>query len=58
MGPMEQADGDSRGRKRNGKRLDGYHRYLKRAKARIERRRAHIDPECQPYYGKYRGWET
>lgn len=47
----EQADGKS-------KRGNGYHQYLKRSKHRAERRRAKADPECQPAYGKYAGWET
>jgi len=34
-----------------------HHRFIKRQKARIERRRAKRDPECTPGYGKYRGWE-
>lgn len=36
----------------------GYHRFLKRRKVRLERRRANADPECQPAYGKYAGYET
>ena len=35
-----------------------YHRFLKRRKVRLERRRANAMPDCQPAYGKYRGWET
>jgi len=50
MGGFEKADGKS-------KRAGGYHQWLKRQKARIERRRAKRDPECRPGYGKYRGWE-
>jgi len=34
-----------------------YHRYLKRAKARLERRRANRNPECLPGYRKHSGWE-
>lgn len=36
----------------------GYHRFIKRKKARAERRRAKANPECTPCYGRYRGWET
>jgi hypothetical protein len=43
---VEQADGSS-----------GGHRWLKKEKARTERRRAKKDPESQPAYGKYRGYE-
>ena len=34
------------------------HTHLKRRKNRTERRRAKLDPEAQPGYGKYRGYET
>ena len=29
----------------------------KKQKAREERRKAKLDPECQPTYNKYEGWE-
>jgi hypothetical protein len=29
----------------------------KQKKHRVERRRARLDPETQPLYRKYRGWE-
>lgn len=45
---VEQADGDE-GR---------YHRSLKKQKRRSERRRAKHDPECEPGYKKYYGYET
>jgi hypothetical protein len=51
MKNVEQADGKS-------KRGDGYHQFLKRQKRRLERRRAKQDPEAQPTYGKYAGYET
>jgi len=35
-----------------------YHWYLKRRKARLERRRAKHDPECPPGYRRFRGYET
>ena len=44
----EMADGYSGGR---------YHRWLKKYKNRIERRRAKRNPECVPGYGFYRGYE-
>ncbi len=44
----EQADGWS------GKR---YHAFLKLQKRRLERHRARRNPEVQPGYGKYRGYE-
>jgi hypothetical protein len=46
---VEQADGYS------GK---NHHRFLKKLKLRIERRRAKRNPECQPAYRKYRGLST
>lgn len=46
---IEQADGKSG---------SNYHRWLKRAKARSERRRAKQNPEAVPGYGRYAGWET
>ncbi len=39
-------------------RFSTYHRYLKKAKLRQERRRAKVDVECVPCYRKYRGYET
>lgn len=47
---IEQADG---GRYGKGE----YHRFLKREKARKERRRAKKNPECTPAYARYSGWE-
>lgn len=34
-----------------------YSRWLKKAKARAERRRAKRNPESVPGYGRYSGWE-
>ena len=51
---LEQADGRSKRSLRRG----DYHRHLKKAKIRHERRRANQDPECAPLYGRYAGWET
>lgn len=31
--------------------------YAKRQKNRAERRRARLDPEAPPGYGRYRGWD-
>jgi hypothetical protein len=31
-------------------------RWLKKQKARLERRKAKKDPESNPTYGKYNGW--
>lgn len=45
---VEQADGYS------GKR---YHKFLKKRKVRVERRRAKENPECPLGYGKYKGYE-
>lgn len=50
MGLGEQADGKS-------KRGNGCHQFLKKRKHRIERRKAKKDPESQPTYTKYKGWE-
>jgi len=53
--PVEMADGPSRvggiSRRAN------YHKWLKRQKARAERRKAKQNPECTPTYGRYKGWE-
>jgi len=46
---VEQADGYCHGK---------YHRHLKVSKRRIERRRAKRNPECQPGYGRYNGYES
>jgi hypothetical protein len=48
---MEQAD-------QKHKRPNAYHKYLKKAKARAERRKAKIDPETPPTYGRYKGYES
>lgn len=45
---VEQADGYSGG---------NYHKFIKRRKIRLERRKAKVNPECLPTYGKYRGYE-
>lgn len=58
IGLASKADYDVHYGRRGYPRKSSYHRYLKRAKARAERRRAKKDPECVPGYGKYRGWET
>lgn len=42
----EQADGRGKGRT-----------FRKKLKARVERRRAKRNPESQPLYGKYRGYQ-
>lgn len=47
----EQADGKS-------KRKNDYHSFLKKSKNKKERRKCNIDPEVQPTYGKYKGYET
>ena len=44
----EMADGSGRSK---------YHKFLKKNKARNERKKAKRDPSCQPGYGKYRGYE-
>jgi hypothetical protein len=46
MGRVAQADGEGKGKT-----------YLKKVKARVERRRAKKDPECRPGYGKYSGYQ-
>lgn len=43
----EQQDGPSGGQ---------YRKHMKKRKRRIERRRAKVDPECEPGYGKYWGY--
>ena len=32
--------------------------YFKKAKARAERRRAKQQPDCQPHYRRFYGWES
>ena len=34
-----------------------WRKFFKIAKRRAERRRSKANPECQPKYGKYSGWE-
>ncbi len=46
-----QADGKSR-------RANSSHGYTKKKKRRTERRKANRDPETQPTYGRYSGYET
>jgi hypothetical protein len=36
----------------------GERRYLKRRKARLERRLIKIEPDHPPSYGKYQGWSS
>ena len=48
LNKVEQADGRGWG--------DRGRRYLKKRKARLERRRANIDPETQPAYTRFKGW--
>ena len=44
--------------KRGGeKRKCAYRKANKKDKIRVERRRAKKDPECDPHYRKYMGWE-
>jgi len=43
----EQADGSG----------SNYHRFIKKQKHRVERRKAKKNPQCSPGYGKYRGYE-
>lgn len=35
-----------------------FHRFIKKLKRRVERRKAKRDPECTPTYGRYDGYET
>ncbi len=44
---IEQADGSG----------GSWHRFLKKKKLRNERRRAKRNPECQPAYRKFSGYE-
>lgn len=46
---IEAADGESGG---------SWHRWIKRAKRRFERRKAKRDPGCVSTYGRYRGYES
>ena len=49
---VEQADGHSYGNHKGS-----YHGFLKKLKARFERRKAKLNPQSAPTYGKYEGWE-
>jgi hypothetical protein len=46
------------GVKADGWTSNSYHKFIKRQKNRIERRRAKHNPDCVPAYGKYKGWES
>jgi hypothetical protein len=48
---------DANGIYAKGRHRLSYHYWLKRWKARAERRKAKRDPESGDGYGKYRGWE-
>lgn len=39
------------------RRRSNFRVHEKQAKARVERRRSRLDPECQPLYNKFKGWE-
>jgi len=56
----EQADGESRAGKRKSERLDRYHRYLKRGRARWTRRRAKqaLRAGSEPVHVGFRGYES
>lgn len=45
---VEQADGFSG---------SNYHRFLKRKKRRVERRKAKLNPECLSTYKRFNGYE-
>jgi len=47
---VEQADGKGWNDRRR--------KWLKVRKRRLERRRAKHEPDCQPAYTKYKGWNT
>ena len=50
---MEKADGKSH----KSKAKKCYHWWLKRWKARLERRKGKKCPDCKPGYNKYKGYE-
>ena len=50
-------DGKARGEKADGYSGGKFHRFLKRMKNRLERRRAKRNPVCVPGYKKHNGWE-
>lgn len=50
------AIGRAYGRWWGSRRRSGWKAYLKRRKAKSERRRAKLDPEAAPGHGRYRGW--
>lgn len=53
LGMVEQADGKFSWLQRRSR----YHSWLKKAKNRVERRKAKRNPECQHGYRRYNGWE-
>jgi hypothetical protein len=50
-------DGKAKGKAADGYSGGNYHRFLKKYKLRIERRKAKRNPECIPAYRKYYGYE-
>lgn len=55
MANTEQADAKGcRGHKSS----KSYHKFIKTRKNKLERHRANRNPETQPTYGKYQGWES
>jgi hypothetical protein len=52
---IEAADGSSK--TGAAYRKSNYHKFLKKAKNRHERRKAKRKPDCLPTYGKYSGYE-
>jgi hypothetical protein len=48
---FEQADGKGKAGRH------AYHKHLKKGKVRKERRKANKDPEAQPAYKKFKGYE-
>lgn len=51
-------DGKARGVTADGRSGGKYHRFVKKQKNRLERRRAKRNPECIPGYNKHNGWES
>ena len=39
------------------RRRSNWRGFEKKAKVRVERRRAKLNPECPPYYKRFSGWE-
>ncbi|MFA5758553.1 MAG: hypothetical protein WC942_04225 [Clostridia bacterium] len=54
---LQNIKADAKGEYAKHNHTRGLHRWLKKWKARLERRKAKKNPECKDGYGKYKGYE-